>query len=153
MKRLMKYCEYVFIGLVVIGALRSTMKRLLRYWEYLFIALVVIGLLIPVICEPGMVVGSGATISGSLSVSPTLYNFGTVTNPTTVVYTFALTASGTTIYPAAATESGTDAAYFAETHDCPTSMAPSSTCILTVTYSPPTTTGANNATISIPYTW
>ena len=119
----------------------------------IFACLLIIAAIFVGISEPAMLMGvhyKTFSASASLTVSPTLKAFGTVTNPTTAVQTFLFTASGTNLAPTVSF-TGTNTTNFTYTHNFPEEMAPSSTAVMTVTFQPDTTTGAKAATISVNY--
>jgi hypothetical protein len=100
-------------------------------------------------------IGVGAKSMGILTDSTTTLAYGTVTNPTTSALTVILTAVQARIYPTATvTLSGTDSANYSATHNCGTTgVAQGATCVVTITFTPPTTTGAKNATATVGYSW
>jgi hypothetical protein len=100
--------------------------------------------------------GPGPNVSravGALTGATTSYDFGTVTSTATASYSMVMTALTVTIYPSAPNVSGTNYTDFSATDNCGTVRPASSTCIMTYTFTPPTLTGAKNATITVPYTW
>jgi hypothetical protein len=119
----------------------------------IFACLLIIAAIFVGISEPAMLMGihyQSSAVSASLTVSPTLKDFGTVTSTATASQTFLFTASGLSLNPTVSF-TGTNTTNFTYTHNFPEEMAPSSTAVMTVTFQPDATTGAKNATFTINY--
>jgi trimeric autotransporter adhesin len=94
--------------------------------------------------------GTGTAPAGSVSVAPTSIPFGTVNvNSTSPVQKVTLTNSKTTTLTITSVGvAGPNAADFAAGSACGTSLAASSNCLISVTFTP-TIVGAESATLSI----
>ncbi|PYV36064.1 MAG: hypothetical protein DMG22_00325 [Acidobacteria bacterium] len=82
--------------------------------------------------------------SGTVSVSPTSWNFGNQTVSTaSAPKTFTLSNGTTSAASVAITITGTNASYFSQTNNCPSSLAGSGgTCTINVTFDPATAIAA-----------
>jgi secreted trypsin-like serine protease len=90
------------------------------------------------------------TVTPAASVSPTSLKFGyVVVNTTSPVLSATLYNNGTSAFSVASISvTGTSARYFAQTHDCPATLAVGANCTVGVTFSP-TVTGGKSAKLSI----
>ncbi|HMD84812.1 MAG TPA: choice-of-anchor D domain-containing protein [Terriglobia bacterium] len=96
----------------------------------------------PAFCGEGINPGAG--------LSATSEAFGSqVINTTTAVKSVTLTSTGTTnLSVSSITIAGTNASDFAETNNCPASMAPGAKCTIKMTYTP-TVLGAETASLTV----
>jgi hypothetical protein len=92
---------------------------------------------------------TAATLA-SIHVSPTSLSFGNqALDTTSVVKEVTLTSTGTTnLNISSITITGTNAGDFAETNNCPASMAPAAKCTISLTYTP-TVLGAETASLAV----
>jgi hypothetical protein len=90
------------------------------------------------------------TVTPAASVSPTSLRFANVViNTTSGVLSTTLSNKGTVAYVIdGITLTGTSAKYFAQTNDCPASLAAGASCTIGVTFTP-TVTGSKSATLRI----